>query len=577
MKLYTRLLKFLKPYVSPLMSGLFCTSIVTLCTLGVAPLVGTLFKAIETQDFKLLNWAALGIVVLLFIKGIFQYGQTYWNTFISQRVITDLRKKCFSHLQDLSLDFYTHWHSGELISRIMNDIATLQGVLIGSFTVILPQTILIIGLIGYLFFLNWKLTLMTLIGLPLIMQALRTFGQKIGAISERIQQKAADLTSLLQEAIAGTRIIKSFTMEKEEIKKFSQEAEHTFEVNMRATQIQATQNPIIALLQTSALIIIAWFGGAEVIHGSLTVPQLISFITALAVMTDPALALSNAYTASHGAMASAKRIFEILDTPVKIQDAPNAKELPKLKGEVEFKHVSFAYGDKEIAALKNVSLKVKPGEVIALVGRTGAGKSTFINLLPRFYEVSSGEVSVDGYNIKDVTMQSLRKQIGIVPQESILFRGPLKENIAYGKPNATQAEIENAAKLANIHNFISGLPEGYETKAGERGVRLSGGERQRIAIARAVLRDPRILILDEATSSLDSETEQLIQEALERLMQGRTTFIIAHRLSTVEHADRIVVLDKGEIAEIGSHEQLMAHDGIYKKLYSIQFGIEDNA
>ncbi|MCX5750924.1 MAG: ABC transporter ATP-binding protein [Candidatus Saganbacteria bacterium] len=577
MKLYTRLLNFLKPYTSPLASGLFCTLIVTLCTLCVAPLVGTLFKAIETQDFKLLNWGALAIVGLLFIKGFFQYGQTYWNTYISQRVITDLRKKCFSHLQDLSLDFYAHWHSGELISRIMNDISTLQGVLIGSFTVIIPQAILIIGLIGYLFFLNWKLTLMTLIGLPLILQALRVFGKKIGEISERIQQKAADLTSLLQETIAGARVVKSFTMEKEEIKKFSHEAENAFEVSMRATQVQATQSPVIALLQTSAVIIIAWFGGAEVIRGGLTVPQLISFITALAVMTDPALALSNAYTSAHGAMASAKRIFEILDAPVKIQDAPFAKELPTLKGEVEFKNVFFAYGDKDIAALKNVSLKVKPGEVIALVGRTGAGKSTFINLLPRFYEISNGNILVDGYNIKTVTIRSLRKQIGIVPQESMLFSGSLKENIAYGKPNATQAEIEDAAKLANIHNFITGLPDGYETKSGERGVRLSGGERQRIAIARAILRDPRILILDEATSSLDSETEQLIQEALERLMQSRTTFIIAHRLSTVEHANRIVVLDKGEITEIGSHDELMAHDGIYKKLYSIQFGIEDNA
>jgi subfamily B ATP-binding cassette protein MsbA len=269
-------------------------------------------------------------------------------------------------------------------------------------------------------------------------------------------------------------------------------------------------------------------------------------------------------------------IFELLDTPAKIVDSPNAKELSKIKGEIEFKDVGFSYGEKEIAALNDVSLKVNPGEVIALVGRTGAGKSTFINLLPRFYEVSSGEILVDGQNIKDVTIKSLRKQIGIVPQESMLFRGSLKENIAYGKPDATQTEIENAAKLANIHNFIVSLPEGYQTKAGERGVRLSGGERQRVAIARAILRDPRILILDEATSSLDSETEQLIQEALERLMQGRTTFIIAHRLSTVEHANRIVVLDKGRIAEVGSHAELIAHDGIYKKLYSIQFGIEEN-
>jgi subfamily B ATP-binding cassette protein MsbA len=406
-----------------------------------------------------------------------------------------------------------------------------------------------------------------LIALPLIVQVIRLFAKEIREISEGVQQKAADITSHLQESISQIRVVKSFTMEKKEVEKFRREADKSFHLTMRALQILATQNPVIALLQTMAVIAIVWYGGMEIIYGNLSLPQLISFATALAIMTDPGNTLSKAYGIIQQGMASTRRIFELADIQPTIMDEKDAYPLPRIQGKIEYQAISFAYENN--AVLKQIDLTVEPGEVIALVGRTGAGKSTLVSLLMRFYDPTAGRILVDGHDIKKVKIESLRKQMAVVPQEINLFRGSVKENIAYGKPDATQEEIVAAAKAANAHDFISKLSQGYETEVGERGAKLSGGERQRIAIARAILRDPRILILDEATSSLDAETEALIHEALERLMKGRTSFIIAHRLYTVEN--RIVVIDAGKIAEIGSHAELLAKNGIYKHLYEIQF------
>jgi subfamily B ATP-binding cassette protein MsbA len=358
-------------------------------------------------------------------------------------------------------------------------------------------------------------------------------------------------------------------MEKKAITAFKGETEKSFDVNMRAVQILATQNPVIALLQAIAVIVIVWFGGREIIEGSLTLPSLISFATALGIMTDPGNTLSKAFSILQQGMASVKRIFEVIDIQPSIKDEKDATPLPHITGKVEFQDLSFGYGNE--ITLNNINLAVNPGEVIALVGRTGAGKSTLMSLLLRFYDPKEGKILVDGHDIKKVKIDSLRQQIAVVPQEITLFRGTIQENIAYAKPGATEDEVIMAAKAANIHNFIDNLPQQYKTEVGERGSNLSGGERQRVAIARAILRDPRILILDEATSSLDAETEVLIREALERLMQGRTTFIIAHRLYTVEKANRIVVIDDGKIAETGSHQELLSRGGIYKYLYEIQF------
>lgn len=551
------------------MLGSACTVLVTGTTLLIAPLAGYAFQAIGEKNLTLLNLSAASIIGLYVLKGVFTYGQEYISYFVANRVIVDLRVKLYKHLQSLSLDFYSKWNTGELTSRMMNDISVLQTTILNCGTAIIPQTVLLFGLLIYIFWLNWRLSLLTLIALPLIIQVIRMFATELRHISERVQQKAADITSHVQETVSQIRVVKSFTMEKAEIAKFQGENDKSFTITMKAVQILSTQSPIIALLQATAAVGIVWYGGMEIINGHLTLPQLISFATALGIMTDPGSTLSKSFAILQQGMASANRVFEVLDIKPTIVNDPAAKELPKLAGRVEFKALSFAYEQETV--LSNINLDVKPGEAIALVGRTGAGKSTLVNLIPRFYEPTAGTVLIDGHDLKKVTLESLRRQIALVPQEIALFQGTIKENISYGKQGAQENEIISAAILANAHQFISALPAGYETKVGERGTGLSGGERQRIAIARAVLRDPRILILDEATSSLDAETELLIRDALDKLMKGRTTFIIAHRLYTIEKADRVIVLDQGKIVETGTHRELIAKDGLYKRLYEIQF------
>jgi len=569
MKLYGRLLSYIKDYIPQVLGAFICTLGVTGITLLIAPLAGFVFKNIEQKNLLWLNLAALGMIGLYLLKGLFNYGQEYLSAYIVQKVIINLRTKLYRHLQNLSLDFFSKWHTGELISRVMNDIATLQTTLSTALVTLVPHSLLLLGLLVYIFWLNWRLSLLTLIALPLIVQVMRMFAKEIREISEGVQQKAADLTTHLQETISQIKVVKSFTMEHKEAEKFEQESHKSFVLTMRAMQILATQNPVIALLQTIAVVAVVWYGGMEIIKGGLTLPQLISFATALAIMTDPGNTLSRAYTIIQQGMASTKRIFEVMDIQPTVKDLKDALPLPQLQGRVEFKNVSFSY-EKE-GVLKNINLKVEAGEIVALVGRTGAGKSTLVSLLLRFYDPTSGKIMVDNYEIDKVTLNSLRRQIAVVPQEIALFQGTIKDNIAYGKPEAKDEEIIEAARLANAHRFIERLPQKYETQVGERGTKLSGGERQRIAIARAILRDPRILVLDEATSSLDSETEALITEALERLMKGRTTFIVAHRLYTVEKANRIVVLDHGQIVESGPHRELLAKGGLYQRLYEIQF------
>jgi subfamily B ATP-binding cassette protein MsbA len=569
MKLYGRLLSFLKSYIPQIIGAGLCTVLVTGCTLLIAPLVGHIFKVIEAKDMFWLNLSALGMIGLFLVKGVFAYGQEYLSYYVVHRVIVDLRDRLYEHLQDLSLDFYSKWNTGELVSRTMADIQILQITLFTSLINIVPHFLLLIGLLGYIFWLNWRLSLLTLIALPLIVQVIRMFASELKNISEGVQQKAADITSHLQETLSQIKVVKSFSMEKKEVEKFKGETKKSFHINMKAVQILATQRPVIALLQTIAVVAIVWFGGIEIINGNLSLPRLISFATALGIMTDPGNTLSKSYSILQQGMASVKRIFEVIDIKPSIKDEPGAVALPKITGKVEFQNVSFAYEKEE--TLKDISLRVNPGEVVALVGRTGAGKSTLMSLLLRFYDPTAGKIFVDGQDIKKVKLESLRHQMAVVPQEVSLFRGTIKENISYGKPDAADEEIISAAKFANIHAFIETLPEKYETQVGERGTKLSGGEKQRIAIARAILRDPKILILDEATSSLDAETESLIRDALEKLMKGRTTFIIAHRLYTVEHADRIIVIDEKKIAEEGPHQELLAKGGLYKYLYEIQF------
>lgn len=570
MKLYLRLIAYLRPYRRQIAGAMLCMLIFSLCNILLVPLIGKLSSAIGDKNFTLLNLVILGGLLLSFLRGLSHYGQGYLMAFAGHRLVTDLRVQLYRHLQDLSLDFFSKWRTGEVISRAGSDIANVQNAIISSVTEMAPNLVTLVGVLGYLFYLNWRLTLIAALVVPLFSYVISRFGAEMREVSRRAQEKVADVTSIVQEKISGVKIVKSFAMEKSELEKFRQEAEHSFWLTLKQSQISVTQSPVLAFLNVLALLAVIWYGGVEVVAGRISPENLIAFFAGIALISEPISRLGNLSTVVQNALASSERIFEIIDIRPSVSDATDAYELGPISGRIELKNVSFAY-EKGEEVLKKVNFQADPGEIIALVGRSGAGKTSLVNLIPRFYDVTSGEILIDGNSVKKVKLDSLRRQMGIVTQEVVLFSGTIRENIAYAKTEATQEEIERAARLANAQDFIMGLPMGYDTYVGERGVRLSGGERQRIAIARALLRDPKILIFDEATSSLDTESERLVQEALDRLMTGRTVIVIAHRLSTVQHADKILVLNKGQIVEAGKHEELLAGGGIYQKLYQMQF------
>ncbi len=576
MKLYRRLLSYLKPYRRQIIGAILCMVIVSITNILLIPLIGKLSEAIGSRNFSLLNMVVLGAVALYFFRGVATYGQGYLTSFAGYRVVTDLRIQVYRHIQDMSLDFFSKWRTGEVISRVTNDISVVQSAVIASVMEIMPNLLTLIGVIGYLIYLNWRLTLITFLVIPLLSFIINRFGSEMREVSREAQKKAADVASILQETVSGARVVKSFAMEKHETKKFTEELEKSFGLTLKQAQINVTQGPLLAFLQVLAIVAVVWYGAYEVVSGRLSPAELISFFAGLAMIADPVSKLGTINTTIQNALASAERIFEVIDIQPSIKEKENALELGTIKGEIEFRDVSFRYDKDGKVVLKNISFSVRPGEVIALVGRSGAGKSTVVNLIPRFYDPEKGTIMIDGHDLKDLKLESLRKQMGIIPQETVLFSGTIRDNIAYSKLEASDQEVERVSQLANAHDFIMTLPDRYQTLVGERGVRVSGGERQRIAIARALLRDPRILIFDEATSSLDSESERLVQEAMQRLISGRTVFIIAHRLSTVQHADRILVIDQGEITEQGTHQELLLKNGIYKKLYEMQFQDEKN-
>ncbi|MFA5097133.1 MAG: ABC transporter ATP-binding protein [Candidatus Margulisiibacteriota bacterium] len=570
MKLLARLLSYVRPYTGQLFLAFICMIFFSLCNMAVIPLVSQVSKAVSDRNFPFLNSLIGAVVLVFFVKGIFQYGQAYLSSFIGQRVVTDLRVKIFGHLQDLSLSFYSRWKTGEVMSRVINDISMIQNAIVVSATEILPQLLTLVGVLSYLFYLNWQLTLMALLTVPVFVLTISKFGQQMREIGRNAQKKIADISSILQETISGARIVKSFTMEKHEVRRFARESEHSFGWSMKEAQIDATQKPLIAFLQVLAVVAVIWYGCFQVVAGTMASQDLIAFFAGAVLLIDPVIVISKINITMQRALASAERVFELIDIVPEIKDAKNAKDMGRITGDVEFKNVSFCY-DKGPEVLKNIDLGVKAGSSLAIVGPSGSGKTSFVNLVLRFYDPLSGTVMVDGIDIKTVKLASLRDQMAVVPQETLLFTATIKENIIYGTPGAKLEAVISAAKAANAHDFIMALKDGYDSHVGERGMALSGGQRQRIAIARAILRDPRILILDEATSSLDTESERLIQDAMSRLMKGRTTFIIAHRLSTIQNADRIIVLKEGSVIEDGTHESLMAGGGFYKNLYELQF------
>jgi subfamily B ATP-binding cassette protein MsbA len=564
-----RLILYVKPYWKELIVTLIAMAIVSLINLSYPYLFGNFLidrVLIDGGNLSLLNLIVIGTLLLALLKGVFSYFQRYLTSYVGQRVVTNLRDEVFQHLQRMSVGFLEEQRTGELIARITSDVAQIQVIISSGLISLFSQFFLLVGIIVAVLVINWRLALLTLTVLPLIVYVVSKAGHRIRGISHRVQEKIADLTSVLEETFSGIRVVKAFTMEKHEAKRFAQENEESFAANMKSAQALAFLTPTVEILYVVGLVIVLWFGGLEVLHGRLTTGRLVTFFTYIGMIGTPITILTNTINSFQQALAGADRLFEILDHEDDLREAPNAIELPKIKGEVEFRNVSFGYRPGQ-EILSGINLKVSSGEIVALVGPSGAGKTSLINLIPRFYVPNSGAVLVDGYDLMKIKVASLRQQIGLVPQETILFGVSIRENISYGKPKATEEEIVTAAKMANAHEFISALPDGYETLAGERGSKLSGGQKQRIAIARALLRNPRILILDEATSALDTEAERLVQEALERLLNGRTTFVIAHRLSTVQQADKIVVLAKGKIVEVGTHKELIQGKGLYAKMH----------
>jgi subfamily B ATP-binding cassette protein MsbA len=571
MTIYVRLLQYIKPYIPRMIVAVFCIIMAACANLYVPWILRDVIdEVLTTQNTVLLNTIAIGIVIVFFLRGIFFYGQTYLMSYIGQKVIIDIREDVYRHLQRLSLSYYEKRQTGKIMSYITNDVSAVQSALVDSMIELVTEGMTLLGSLGAMFYLDWKLSLLTLVTLPLVGQAINVFGKKLRTSSTAVQERAADITSVLQESISSVRIIKSFAREDYEIERFNKENNHNFRAQMKNSQIMATLTPVIEFLAAIGVTMIIWYGGKQVINHSLTAGSLIAFLVYAVNLSNPIKRLSRVYGNIQKALAAAARVFEVLDTQPEIKDMPGATSLPTINGYVALNHLTFEYKKGE-PALRQVDLTVNPGQVVAIVGPSGAGKTTIANMIPRFYDPTDGNITIDGIDIKTVTLRSLREQIGIVPQETILFNGSIFDNILYGRLDASHEEVLEAAKAANAHNFIIDMPEGYDTQIGERGSKLSGGQRQRISIARAILKNPRILILDEATSALDTESEKLVQEAVDKLMIGRTSFVIAHRLSTVQRADLIVVMAKGRIAEKGTHTELLAAGGLYSKLYQVQF------
>ena len=571
MTLYLRILSYIKPYMHRLIFAMFCTIMAAAGNLYIPWIIKDMIdEVLADKNGTMLNWIAASIIAIFVVRGLFWYGQNYLMSYVGQSVIIDIRAAVFKKLQRLSVSFYDKNKTGTIMSYVTNDVNALQSAMVENTIEMITEGFILIGSVVAMIYLDWRLTLFTVCTFPVVLWFMEFFGKKIRKTGGRIQECTADITSVLQESVASARVIKSFVREDYEVDRFDVENRANFRANMKNAQLMATLTPVVELVAAIGVTMIIWYGGNNVINGTITAGSLVAFLTYAVNISNPIKRLTRVIGNIQKALAAAQRVFMIIDMPEEIAESRDAKQLPEVSGKVEFQNVSFAYDDKG-NVITDLSFSVKPGEVIAIVGPSGAGKSTIANLLPRFYDVNKGDIKIDGHSVREVTLDSLREQVGIVPQETMLFNGSVYNNILYGRLDATKEEIEAAAKAAHAHDFIMQLTDGYETKLGDRGVNLSGGQRQRIAIARAILKNPRILILDEATSALDTESERVVQEALDRLMVGRTSFVIAHRLSTVKNADKILVLEKGNLVESGTHDELLALDGLYAHLYKIQY------
>jgi ATP-binding cassette, subfamily B, bacterial MsbA len=569
MALYLRLLSFLKPYLFKLILAMIFMACVA-ATNGLTAFIvkPVLDKIFFEKNAAMLSFIPLGVILLYISKGIFDYFQAYFMGFVGQRVVTDIRNLLFERLQKQPLSYFDKTPTGASISRLTNDVSLIQSAVSDTFTAILKDAFTIIGLIFVVFYRDWRLAVIAFLVLPFAVYPIVNFGKKLRKVSTKTQKAMAGITSFLHETITGQRIVKAFTMEDYENRRFAHENEILFRIILKRYKIRALSSPIMEVLGGIAIAVIVWYGGKQVIAGLSTPGNFFSFTAALLMLYEPIKRLNKENHNVQQGLAASQRVFEIIDMEPEIADKENSVDLGRVEGTIDVKGVFFKYEDRMV--LKNINLNIRKNEILALVGESGVGKTTLVNLIPRFYDVTSGAIEVDGIDVRDVTLRSLRGNIALVTQDVILFNDSVRSNITYGLPEDAQM-LEQASRMAFAHDFILALPKGYDTIAGEKGVRLSGGQKQRIAIARALYKNAPILILDEATSALDTASEVEVQKAFENLIRGRTTIVIAHRLSTIMNADRIVVIDKGTIVEEGSHQALLEKGGHYKRLYDLQF------